>query len=283
MKQGFISGAVLFIDRPNLHMLLELYNHTVPLFCHALALSNFTFQPNHQRPKSSMSQDTARKVAIGLFTIWLWKTGFEEYVKWFSWLLRIKIIYARICCQIREVCWLENFEMIFHSMFWKQLIHCNEILTNWLKKYRMCTLGKNFAHVLIKVLLQYRKQVTGLATNSMKCIKVIQHFFLKAFMYWKLCLETSFPLNAFWIYMKKPISRRITYMQAKQHYVITGWSKMTYSNAFTSQEANGLQIFFKIIHSTGLCDDYISNLARRATPTTGGLLRNISHNFLQNI
>ena len=45
------------IDRPNTHRLLELYVHTIPLYGHALLVSEMTIEAAHQPLKSAMSRD----------------------------------------------------------------------------------------------------------------------------------------------------------------------------------------------------------------------------------
>lgn len=46
------------LDKPNLHRLLELYQHTIPRFSHALFCSDMSFEHNHQPLKSSLLRNT---------------------------------------------------------------------------------------------------------------------------------------------------------------------------------------------------------------------------------
>lgn len=53
------SGSVRSrLGRPNLHRLLDLYNHTIPNYSHALYFSDMTFELNHQPLKRSMLRNT---------------------------------------------------------------------------------------------------------------------------------------------------------------------------------------------------------------------------------
>lgn len=58
---GFCSLMQCLLDRPNMHLLLEPHDHTVPLYGHAIFLSNLFFEAAHQPLTATLSGNTSGK------------------------------------------------------------------------------------------------------------------------------------------------------------------------------------------------------------------------------
>ena len=67
-----------FVDRPNVHRLLELVMHTIPLFSNAQLISEMLFESSHQPLKFALSRNTSPRAHIYAVNLVLAKDWFTR-------------------------------------------------------------------------------------------------------------------------------------------------------------------------------------------------------------